>query len=298
MRFSYAEALTHPDYYVPLAQAAEAAGYHSMTIPDSLIYPRDSDTRYPYTADGDRSFLDDKEMLETLILVTHLAAVTTTLRFTPFVLKLPIRPPVLTAKQAASVAVLSGNRLGLGVGLSPWPEDFAALGVPWAERGRRTDECIDIIRGLTAGGYFAYDGEFYQLAPIKQTPVPTTPIPILVGGHADGALRRAVVRGDGWMHAGGDPAELDRMLERLAQIRTEHEDHRADFEIHVISVDAYSPDGVRRLEDRGVTDCIVGFRDPYHAGPDTQPLSAKIAALEQFAEQVIHRVEGRRGAGP
>lgn len=290
MRFSYAEALTHIEYYVPLAKAAEEAGFTSMTIPDSVIYPEESDTTYPYTADGDRHFLEDKDFVETMILITHLAAATTTLRFTPFVLKLPIRPPVLVAKQAASVAVLSNNRLGLGVGLSPWPEDFTALGVPWEQRGRRTDECIDIVRGLTSGGFFSYSGEFYEVPSMKQSPVPTEPIPILVGGHADGALRRAVHRGDGWMHAGGDPAELDRMLDRLAEIRRAEGDNRDDFEVHVISLEAYTVDGVKRLEDRGVTDCIVGFRWPYITGQDPEPLAHKLKAIERFAEGVIHRL--------
>ncbi len=168
MRFTYAEAMTDAHYYAPLAQAAEAAGYTSMTVADSLIYPQASDSRYPYTDSGDREFLRGKEFIETFVLCAHLFAVTTTLRLTPFVLKLPVRPPVLVAKQASSLAFLSGNRLGLGVGLSPWPEDFAALGVPWETRGRRMDECMEILRGLTEGGFFGYHGEFYQFEPLQQ----------------------------------------------------------------------------------------------------------------------------------
>ncbi len=290
MRFTYAEAMTQAAYYAPLAQAAEAAGYTSMTVADSLIYPKESDSTYPYTDTGDREFLEDKEFVETMTLVTHLAAKTETLRFTPFVLKLPVRPPVLVAKQAASIAFLSGNRLGLGVGLSPWPEDFEALGVPWERRGKRMDECIDILRGLTTGDYFGYDGEFYSFPPLKQSPAPTEPIPILVGGHSDAALRRAVLKGDGWMHAGGDGEELDRLLARLAEIRKAEGDERDHFEVHVISYDAYDPDGVRRLADKGVTDCIVGFRVPYIKGPDTEPLEKKVAHLESYAESVIARV--------
>jgi probable F420-dependent oxidoreductase len=290
MRFTYAEAMTRAEYYAPLAQAAERAGYTSMTVADSLIYPRESDATYPYTDTGDREFLEDKEFIETMTLVTHLAARTETLRFTPFVLKLPVRPPVLVAKQAASIAFLSGNRLGLGVGLSPWPEDFEALGVPWKRRGKRMDECIDILRGLTTGDYFGYDGEFYSFPPLKQSPAPTEPIPILVGGHSDAALRRAVLKGDGWMHAGGDGEELDRLLARLAEIRKAEGDERNDFEVHVISYDAYDPDGVKRLADKGATDCIVGFRVPYLKGPDTEPLEKKVEHLESYAESVIARV--------
>ncbi len=290
MRFTYAEAMTRAEYYAPLAQAAERAGYTSMTVADSLIYPRESDATYPYTDTGDREFLEDKEFIETMVLVTHLAAVTSTLRFTPFVLKLPVRPPVLVAKQASSIAFLSDNRLGLGIGLSPWPEDFVAMGVPWARRGKRMDECMDILRGLTTGEFFSYDGEFFQLPAMKQTPAPTQPIPLLVGGHSEAALRRAVLKGDGWMHAGGDGDELDRLLARIAEIRKAEGVEDRPFEIHAISYDAYSPDGVRRLEDKGITDCIVGFRVPYIKGPDTEPLAKKVEHLERFAEDVIAKV--------
>ena len=294
MRFTYAEAMTQATYYAPLAQAAEAAGYTSMTVADSLIYPKESDSKYPYTDTGDREFLEGKEFIETMVLCAHLFAVTSTLRLTPFVLKLPVRPPVLVAKQASSLAYLSGNRLGLGVGLSPWPEDFAALGVPWAKRGKRMDECMDILRGLTSAerpqSFFGYSGEFYEVEELQQCPAPTEPIPLLVGGHVDAALRRAVLKGDGWMHAGGDGEELDRLLTRLAEIRKEEGDDRDDFEVHVISYDAYTVDGVKRLEDKGVTDCIVGFRVPYIKGPDTEPLADKVRHLQGFADSVIAKV--------
>ena len=292
MRFTYAEAMTRLELYAPLAQAAEAAGYTSMTVADSLIYPEVSDSTYPYTDTGDREFLAGKDFVETMVMCAHLFALTSTLRLTPFVLKLPVRPPVLVAKQASSLAALSGDRLGLGVGLSPWPEDFTALGVPWERRGKRMDECMDILKGLTTGGFFSYDGEFFQIESLKQCPGAPSPIPLLVGGHVDAALRRAVRKGDGWMHAGGDGEELDRLLKRLAEIRAEEGDDRDDFEVHVISYDAYTVDGIKRLADKGVTDCIVGFRVPYIKGPDTEPLETKIKHLEQYAENVIAKVNG------
>ncbi|MEV0972994.1 TIGR03619 family F420-dependent LLM class oxidoreductase [Microtetraspora glauca] len=290
MRFTYAEAMTDPSYYLPLAQAAEAAGYASMSVADSLAYPKESATSYPYTADGGREFLEDKSFIETFILVAAMGAVTSTIRFTPFVLKLPVRPPALVAKQASSIAYLTGNRLSLGVGLSPWPEDFALMGVPWSRRGRRMDEAIEVVRGLTSGDYFEYHGEFYDLPPVKMSPAPTEPIPILVGGHSDAALRRAARLGDGWMHGGGDAAELDALLTRLAALRAEEGTADRPFEVHVISFDAYTVDGVRRLADKGVTDVIVGFRAPYIKGPDTEPLAKKIEHLERFAESVISKV--------
>lgn len=290
MRFTYAEAMTDPTFYVPLAQAAEAAGYDSITVADSLVYPKDSDSVYPYTEDGSREFLEDKAFIESFVLMSAMGAVTTRLRFTPFVLKLPVRPPVLVAKQATSLAYLTGNRLGLGVGVSPWREDYDVCQIPWEGRGRRMNEAIDIVRGLMSGEYFEYHGEVFDLDPVKLCPVPTAPVPILVGGHSDAALRRAAQRGDGWMHAGGDADELDRLLDRLHRMRVAEGTADRPFEVHVISMDGYSPDGVKRLEDRGVTDVIVGFRVPYQRGPDTEPLADKVTHLERYAESVMAKV--------
>lgn len=292
MRFSYAESMTDPSFYLPLAQAAEAAGYDSMVIPDSICYPAHATSAYPYSPDGSREFLDGKPFLEPFSLIPALGAVTQRLRFVTFVLKLPVRNPVLVAKQATSTAVLTGNRLLLGVGTSPWREDYDILGVPWERRGRRMDEGIDIIRGLAAGGYFEYEGELVKIPPVKLSPVPTQPIPILFGGHGDAMLRRAARTGDGWMHGGGDPAHLPGLLARLADLRRAAGTADRPFEVHVISLDAFSVDGVRRLEAQGVTDVIVGFRWPYTTEPDRQPLADKVGALNTFAEKVIAKVKG------
>ncbi|HEY6478730.1 MAG TPA: TIGR03619 family F420-dependent LLM class oxidoreductase [Streptosporangiaceae bacterium] len=287
MRFSYAESMTDPSFYVPLARAAEDAGYDSMVVPDSLCYPEHADSRYPFNPDGSREFLEDKPFLEPFSLIPVLGAATQRLRFITFVLKLPVRHPLLVAKQATSTAVLTGNRLVLGVGTSPWREDYDVLGIPWADRGRRLDEGLDVIGGLAAGGYFEYHGEIFDLPPVKIAPVPSAPIPVLIGGHADAALRRAARRADGWLHGGGDPEQLPGLLARLAEFRRQAETLSRPFEVHAISMDAYSVDGVRRLEEQGVTDVIVGFRWPYEPGPDRQPLAEKLTALRQFAERVI-----------
>ena len=288
MRFSYAEAMCEPSQYAVLARAAEEAGWHSYVVPDSVCYPEVSSSRYPYTADGNREFLADKPFLDPFALIAALGAVTERLRFTTFVLKLPIREPVLVAKAASSVAVLTGNRLGLGVGLSPWPEDFEVTSSDWDTRGARCDEAIEIVRGLARGDYFAYSGKHYRIPSIRLNPAPTRPIPILVGGHAEPALRRAARLGDGWMHAGGDRETLERALGRLRELRREYGREREPFEIHAIALDASTPDGVRRLEDLGVTDVIVGFRNSYER--DTQTLQHKLDALRGFADRIIAKV--------
>jgi probable F420-dependent oxidoreductase len=287
VRFCYAESMTDPSFYAPLAQAAEESGYDAMVIPDSICYPEQSDSVYPFNPDGTREFLEDKPFLEPFSLIPALGAVTRRLRFVTFVLKLPVRNPVLVAKQATSTAVLTGNRLVLGVGSSPWREDYEVLGVPWAGRGRRMDEELAVIRGLSAGGYFSFHGEIFSIPNIKLAPVPTEPIPILIGGHSDAALRRAARDADGWLHGGGDPELLPGLLARLAEFRRQEGTTGRPFEVHVISMDAYNVDGVRRLEGQGVTDVIVGFRWPYRVGPDLEPLNEKIANLRRFADQVI-----------
>ena len=292
MRFSYAESMTDPGFYVPLARAAEEAGYHSMVVPDSICYPRTSDTRYPFNPDGSREFLEDKPFIDPFVLAGAMGAATESLRFVTFVLKLPIRHPVLVAKQAASVSVLTGGRFGLGVGSSPWPEDYEVLGVPWERRGRRMDESLAVIRGLTdpAGDFFEFHGEIYDVPAIKMAPAPASRLPILIGGHGEAALRRAATVGDGWMHGGGDPADLPGLLGKIQALLEEAGRSPEGFEVHVISMDAFSVDGVKRLEAAGVTDVIVGFRWPYVVGPDTEALQSKLDNLRRFADQVIQKL--------
>jgi probable F420-dependent oxidoreductase len=285
VRFTFAESMCDPSHYMPLAIEAERAGFDSFTVPDSICYPQESDSKYPYTQDGDRHFLEGKPFIEPFVLMAALGAVTEKLRFTTFVVKLPIRQPVLVAKQAASLSVLIGERFAFGVGLSPWPEDFAVTGTEWTNRGARMDEMIEIIRGVTSGEFFAYQGKHYQIPSLKICPVPKQPIPILIGGHADPALKRAARLGDGWMHAGGDAAQLDAYLARLNELRRESGREKLPFEVHVIAMEAYTLDGVKRLEDKGVTDCIVGFRNAYEK--DTMPLQQKIDALRGYADRII-----------
>ena len=286
MRFSFAESMCDPSQYMPMAVTCEQSGWDSFVVPDSVLYPRDSDSEYPYTDDGNRQFLEGKPFIEPFSLIPALGAVTEHLRFTTFVVKLPIRDPVLVTKQAMSVAVMTNDRFGFGIGLSPWPDDFAATGTDWKTRGKRMDEMIDIIRGLETGEFFEYHGAHYDVPAIKMCPAPKQRIPLLIGGHSEAALRRAARVGDGWMHAGGgQAADLDAALTRLAALRKEYGRESQPFEIHVISMDAYTLDGIKQLEDRGITDCIVGFRNAYE--PDTMPLQQKLDAIKGFADNVI-----------
>ena len=191
MRFTYAESMCDPDQYFTLAIEAERAGYASFAVPESICYPEEADSEYPYTPDGDRGFLEDKPFIEPFVLMGALGAVTERLRFTTFVVKLPLRHPVLSAKQATSVAVLTKNRFGFGVGISPWPEDFQVMDVPWKARGKRLDEYIDAIRALWTEDKASFHGDFVDFEGCISRPRPANgTVPIVIGGHTEAAVCR------------------------------------------------------------------------------------------------------------
>ena len=183
------------------------------------------------------------------------------------------------------------------------------MGVPFAKRGKRMDECIDVIRGLTSGDYFEYHGEFYDIPKFKMTPAPTKPVPILIGGHADAALRRAA-RNDGWMHGGGDPEELDPLLAKLQKFRDE-EDRIGladEFEIHVISIDGVHARRRQAARGQGRHRRHRRFPHPLHHGhghraarrQDPQPGVVRgerhREGVNSLAGNVVGGVRGRRDA--
>ncbi len=161
------------------------------------------------------------------------------------------------------------------------------LGVPWQRRGQRMDEELEILRGLSAGGLFRVPRRDIRHPGDQARAGADAPVPVLIGGHGEAALRRAARSGDGWLHGGGKPADLPGLLARLAALRREEGTADRPFEVHVISMDAYSADGVRRLEDQGVTEVIVGFRWPYHVGADTEALPPKLDKLRKYADEVM-----------
>jgi probable F420-dependent oxidoreductase len=251
MKFLAGVAMANPSFYVPLAQAAEEARYDSISVPDSIGYPETAKSTYPYNADGTREFLENKPFVEPLIAIAAMGTATSTVTFHTSVIKMPIRHPVIFAKEVSSLAVIVGNRFRLGVGTSPWPEDYELVGLPWKGRGQRFDECIEIVRGLSSGGYFGFDGEHYRFEPVKLNPVPGEPIPVLIGGHGDANLRRAARLGDGWISAGSTTEQLGATLTRLSALRVEYGRDQHPFEVHATTEDSFSPAGVRRLEEMG-----------------------------------------------
>ena len=273
--------------FLAIAQAAEASGWTSITIPDSLFFPQSTVSRYPYAdTDNIRQYIAATPFIEPLIAMSWMAAVTRTLRFYPAVMKVPVRQPLVLAKALSSLAVISGNRVSLGAGLSPWREDFSYNGLDFEKRGRLMDESIAILRAAMSGQYFEFHSDNYDIGPIKLNPVPDRPVPILYGGHSKAALVRAARLCDGWISANADTGALKAMIGQLNALREQFGTlGRPDFEIHVMDVTASTTDDYRRLADLGATDMVAGF---------TSEGQEMIDNVRRFGEKIIAKLEAPR----
>jgi probable F420-dependent oxidoreductase len=183
-----------------MARTLEGAGFDSLWVSDHIVMPRAIDSRYPFAADGRATWATDTPYLDALIALALAAASTERVGLGTAVLVLPVRHPVIFAKQAASIDVASGGRLELGVGAGWLREEFEALGVPYADRGSRLADWIAIIRDCWTGEPQGYRSERYVLpGGFFSKPPPAHAVPLLVGGHSKVALARAGRLGDGWL---------------------------------------------------------------------------------------------------
>jgi len=280
MRFTLMLSRGDHRHFQAIAQAAEASGFASITMPDSLFFPRATESRYPYADTANiREYISATPFIEPFVAITWMAAVTKTLRFYPAVMKVPVRQPLVLAKALSSLAVITGNRVSLGAGVGPWREDFTYNGVAFEKRGILMNECIEIIRGALRGGYFEFHSDNYDIGPIKMNPVPDKPVPILYGGHSKAALARAASLCDGWISANADTDTLKRLIGELNVQRERYgASHRSDFEIHVMDITASTADDFKRLADLGATDIVTGFASE---GPDA------IDRIRRFGEKII-----------
>jgi probable F420-dependent oxidoreductase len=285
MQFTVAFPMIPADHHLPLARAAEAAGFTSIAVPESVFYPETVSAKYPYTPDGSRFWPPETPFLDPFVSIPAMAAVTERIRFYTNVLKLGIREPLLVAKAVSSAAVLSGDRVGLGVGLSWIPEEFEWLHQEKRTRGKRTDEAIEIIRLVCTGEFVEYHGDHYDFGRLMVQPAPSQPVPIYVGGHTEPGLRRAARLGDGWISVVIGEAEIAETIASLDRLRAEEGRDHLPFEIKVICGDVFDYDGFRRLEEIGVTDTMVC---PWYFYPgDPHSLDGQLAGIDRFADDVI-----------
>jgi probable F420-dependent oxidoreductase len=283
VRFSISTAFQPVDHLPALARAADELGYHSMAVPDHVVDLEELETPYPYTADGGRRWDHDAAWPDPWVLIGALAAVTTRLRFFTSVYVPAIRNPFQVAKSVGTAAVLSGNRVGLGVGIGWCREEFELLGQDFSTRGKRTDEALALMAELWKPGRTEFEGEFYSAPRLVMEPTPTERIPILVGGLSEVAFRRAA-RHDGWV---GDIYTTDEAVAhaaRLAEVRRGI-GAEGDFSVVAALSDAFLPEHFARATAGGVTDCWTMPWAMYHGLDCT--LEQKLDGLARFAADVL-----------
>ncbi len=214
--------LAAPDSLTRLCQGAEALGFGYATFSDHVVIPTGIESRYPYSESGEFSNAGNGERNEQLIELAFVAARTTKLRLVTSVMVVPHRPAVLAAKQLATIDVLSGGRLAVGIGAGWMKEEFEAIGAPpFEKRGKVTDEYMLAFRELWTNDRPRFAGEFVAFDDIVFAPKPVQKpgIPLWVGGESGPALRRAAKLGDAWYPIGTNPINpLDSLARYKANV--------------------------------------------------------------------------------
>lgn len=205
---------------VELAQAAETAGFDSIWTVEHVVVPHQYQSRYPYSPTGRMgSGLEDFPIPDPLIWLAYIASATRSIKLGTAILILPQRNPVVTAKAVATLDHLAGGgRVLLGIGVGWLAEEFATLGVPFEDRGPRSDEYVAAMRALWKDERASFQGRFVSFRDVFCRPRPPAGrIPIIVGGDTKAAARRAGRLGDGYFPARGAPAELFDEMRRAAE---------------------------------------------------------------------------------
>jgi probable F420-dependent oxidoreductase len=250
-----------PDVAAAFGQAAEEAGFESLWTVEHVVVPVGYESPYPYSPDGRMPAPDDMDLPDPLIWLTWVAAHTRRLRLGTGILILPQRNPVITAKEVATLDALSGGRVELGVGVGWLAEEFDVLGVPFHERGRRTDEYIEILRTLWTGDVASHDGAFVAFDRVVSRPRPAqATVPIVIGGDSDAAARRAGRLGDGYFPGRGGHEDLTRVL---GVMRAAAEEHGRDPDLIDVTsggngaLGGGAVDEIKALADLGVSRVMV-----------------------------------------
>lgn len=262
-----------------MAQRAEQLGYESVWTFEHVIVPVDYESKYPYNSSGKMGAEPEAPFVDPLIALTAIAARTETIRLGTGVNILSEVNPLLFAKQTASLDVLSGGRLLLGVGIGWLREEFDAMGVPFERRGARFDDYVQAMRKVWSGDVVEHQSEFLNWSNFKSYPVPAqSPLPLIMGGNKGKIFERIARYGNGWFVPGSDPAEITSMLEQLRTVCEQEQRDPEEIEITVMWPGHGGKDAVGQLADIGVHRVVV----PLQAlGPDPAE------GMEKLAQEVI-----------
>ncbi|WP_433511351.1 TIGR03619 family F420-dependent LLM class oxidoreductase [Nonomuraea sp. CA-143628] len=289
MRFWLGASFADTDQFLELARTAERCGFDTLTLSDHLFYA-DFATPYPYSKSGRPRWTAETHWPDVWVTIGAMSAVTTTLRFAPNVYIAPARDLFTVAKQVSTAAVLSRDRVTFGVGVGWCAEEFAATGQDFHTRGRRLNEMIPALRDLWTGDTVTIDG----LPELSISPTPAQPIPVMVGGDSEAALRRAAKLGDGWIgNRIYTEEQLDTVLDSLRRLLNEN-GRTGPFEIIAPLAVLPDADTYRHFAAKGVTGTMAAPwwlatpEEKQRYGEGT--LELKIATMERFAEEVIAKM--------
>jgi len=287
MQFVIPTAFSPTAHFCAMARAAEEHGWDAVAISDHVAHPERIASPYPYTPDGAIRWNEHTAWPDPWVSIAAMAAVTTRLRFVTNIYVLALRNPFLAAKAVATAAALSGDRVALGVGVGWCREEFVLAGQEFGDRGRRTDEMIEVLRKLWTGDYVEHQGRCYRFERVRMLPAPGAPVPIYGGGLSEPALRRAA-RLDGWISDIHTLAELREIAATLRRLRAEAGLAERPYAIVAACSDAFGADGVRRLGEIGVTHYATAPWLFYGGSWDSLP--DKVDGLRRFADEVIAKL--------
>lgn len=246
------------DGLTQLARNAEAAGFDSLWTVEHVVYPEGYQSTYPYDPSGRMPGDGSAPLPDPLIWLTAVAARTDTILLGTGIFILPQRNPLVSAKQVASLDALSGGRVRLGVGVGWLEEEFNALGVPFEDRGARTDDYIAAMRAIWETDDASYDGRFSTFSHLTANPKPVNgTVPIIIGGHTPAAARRAGKYGDGFFPGSGD---IPTLIDIARQTAADAGRDPAALEIMTGNPKLWSGDpqgGIEQLAAMGVDRAVV-----------------------------------------
>ena len=249
-------ASAQPEAAAAIARHAELAGFDSLWAVEHVVVPAGYESRYPYRPSGRMPGTEDSPIPDPLIWLAYVAARTERVRLATGVLILPQRSPVITAKAAATLDVLSGGRLVLGVGIGWLREEFEAIGVPFEDRARRTEEAVAAMRALWQDARPTFQGRYVGFRDARMWPKPVRgTVPIVIGGHSPAAARRAGRLGDGYFPASAEPDAIPALIRTMRQAAAHAGRDPGGVEVTVGGWP--TRETVTRLAELGVTRMVV-----------------------------------------
>jgi len=280
--FANSGPFSNPETFEVLVRTSDEVGIESIWTVEHVVVPVGYESQYPYSKTGRMPGPEDSAIPDPIVPLAYAAAITKNLLLATGIVILPQRHPAYVAKEFASLDLLSNGRAIAGVGIGWLEEEFDVLGVPFKERAARTEESVRAIRSLWSEKPEPFEGEFFRWPAVESNPKPVQPggVPIVIGGHVEGAARRAARIGDGFFPAKGGLDTLPKLFDALSDECAKVGRKPSEIELSAAGADLDS-DTIKRYEDIGVSRLVI-----MPPGFDPEGLRR---GLNEFAEKVLSK---------